>query len=41
MEEQGANQLPQGKKEKLEYYRGLIDVNKPGVTISKVEEGNF
>jgi len=31
--------LPQGKREKLEYFRGLIDVNKPNLTISQCKEG--
>ena len=35
------NQLPRGKKEKLEYFRGLIDVNKPEITLSKCDEGNY
>jgi len=39
MDNQGINQLPRGKKEKLEYYRGLTEVNKPEITLSKCEEG--
>jgi hypothetical protein len=33
--------LPQGKREKLEYFRGLIDVNKPDLTISQCKEGTL